>query len=148
MFALTLFQPNNRFNKIIQAIALSLSLGFLLPDVLAAQVIFVPVPVPVPGYRRPYRLQELSYQEYKNIDYWVKRLDSSPALVRNWEKRTGEPLIRLNIYSKRWEDEFSSNRRFFVKTLHNNINVPFGLVVVDEQGKFLCTTDAQNSDCE
>ncbi len=132
----------------MQAMAFGLSIGFLLPDVLAAQVIFVPVPVPVPSYRRPYRSQEISYQDYKNIDYWIKRLDSSPPLVRTWEKRTGEPLIRLNIYSKRWEDEFSSNRRFFVKTLHNNINVPFGLVVVDEQGKFLCTTDAQNSDCE
>jgi hypothetical protein len=132
----------------MQAIALGLSVGFLRPEVLAAQVIFVPVPVPVPVYRRPYRPQELSYQDYKNIDYWVRRLDSSPPLIRNWEKRTGEPLIRLNIYSKRWQDEFSSDRRFLVKTLHNNINVPFGLVVVDEQGKFLCTTDAQNSDCE
>ena len=132
----------------MRAIALGLSTGFLFTDVLVAQVIFVPVPVPVPVYRRPYRTQELNYQDYKNIDYWVRRLDSNPSLVRNWEKRTGEPLIRLNVYSKRWEDEFSSNRRFLVKTLHNNINVPFGLVVVDEQGKFLCTTDAQNSDCE
>jgi hypothetical protein len=133
-------------SRIMRAIGLGLSTGFLFTDVLVAQVIFVPVPVPV--YKRPYRTQELSYQAYKNIDYWVRRLDGDPPLVRNWEKRTGEPLIRLNIYSKRWEDEFSSNRRFFVKTLHNNINVPFGLVVVDEQGKLLCTTDAQNSDCE
>jgi hypothetical protein len=128
----------------MRALALGVSTGFLFPNVLAAQVIFVPVPV----YKRPYRTQELTYQNYKNIDYWVRRLDSDPPLVRNWEKRTGEPLIRLNIYSKRWEDEFSSNRSFLVKTLHNNINAPFGLVVVDEQGKFLCTTDAQNSDCE
>lgn len=133
-------------SKIMRAIALEVSTGFLFADVLAAQVIFVPVPVPV--YRRPYRTQELSYQDYKNIDYWVRRLDSNPPLVRNWEKRTGEPLIRLNVYSNRWENEFSSNRRFLVKTLHGNINVSFGLVVVDEQGKFLCITDAQNSDCE
>ena len=135
-------------SRIMRAIALGLSTGFLFTDVLVAQVIFVPVPVPVPVYGRPYRTQELNYQDYKNIDYWVRRLDSNPSLVRNWEKRTGEPLIRLNVYSKRWEDEFSSNRRFFVKTLHNNINLSFGLVVVDEQGKFLCTTDTQNSDCE
>jgi hypothetical protein len=133
-------------SRIMRAIGLGVSTGILFTDALVAQVIFVPVPVPV--YKRPHRTQELSYQSYKNIDYWVRRLDSDPPVVRNWEKRTGEPLIRLNIYSKRWEDEFSSNRRFFVKTLHNNINVPFGLVVVDEQGKLLCTTDAQNSDCE